>query len=116
VDVTHLHLHVRDRARSIAFYERWFGLRVTSAGHEISFMKGDRDFLLALMDDPTPEPDPQWLHFGVRLDTAEQVHEMAVAMATDGVPIVKPVHEGDALVAFRCADPDRHVIEVYWQP
>lgn len=116
MDVTHLHLHVRDRARSVGFYERWFGLRVASTGQEVSFLKGDRGFLLALMDDPTPEPDPQWLHFGVRLDTAEQVRDMAKAMSNDGVSIVKPVSEGDALVAYRCADPDLHVIEVYWQP
>ena len=49
MDLSHLHLHVRDRARSVSFYRRWFGLRISSDGDDITFMKGDRDFLFALM-------------------------------------------------------------------
>jgi catechol-2,3-dioxygenase len=116
VDVTHLYLHVRDRARSAVFYRRWFGLRLASTGNDIRFLKGDRDVLLALMDDLEPQHDPHGLHFGARLDTSGQVCDMARAMAEAGVPIAKPLSESDALVAFRCADPDSHVIEVYRQP
>lgn len=115
MDVTHLHLHVRDRARSVGFYERWFGLRVVNTSEGISFLKGSRDFLLALMEDPSLEPDPPWLHFGVRLETAGQVRDMLQAMKQVDVPIAKPLSESDELVAFRCVDPDRHVIEIYWQ-
>jgi catechol-2,3-dioxygenase len=116
VDVTRLHVHVRDRARSAVFHRRWFGLRLASTGNDISFLKVDRDLLLALMDDLEPQPDPHWLHFGVRLDTSWQVCDMARAMAEAGVPIAKPLSASDALAAFRCADPDSHVIEVYRQP
>ena len=61
MDVSHLHLHVRDRARAEAFYRRWFGLVTRRTGDEITFMSGDRDFLLALMQDSAPAATTLWM-------------------------------------------------------
>jgi len=94
MDISHLHLHVRDRARSRAFYENWFGLAVKFEEDTITFLSGDRDFLLALSDDTDPPPLPPWFHFGVRL--------------------VRDLVRGDDFASFRCADPDGYVIESYW--
>ena len=114
MDITHLHLHVRDRPRSEAFYRRWFALREISKGGSITFLQGGRDFLFALMDDPAPAAMPAWFHFGIRLDSAADVRTMLAAMEAAGVPIVKPLFESETLVSFRCADPDAYPIEVYW--
>jgi catechol 2,3-dioxygenase-like lactoylglutathione lyase family enzyme len=114
MDIGHLHLHVRDRALAEAFYRRWFGLATKSADDAITFMTGDRGFLLALMGDPAPEPAPPWFHLGVPLDSASHVRNMLAAMRAAGVPIVKPLYEDDTFVSFRCADPDAYAIEVYW--
>jgi catechol-2,3-dioxygenase len=109
----HLHLHVRDRARSEAFYAAWFGMAVQRRGSEISFMTDEREFLLALMDDAAPAPLPAWFHFGMRLASAAEVLALHERMAASAVAIRKPVHQNESLVSYRCADPDGHVIEVY---
>ena len=114
MDISHLHLHVRDRTLAEAFYRRWFGLATKRSDDEITFMTGDRDFLLALMEDPTRASMPPWFHFGIRLDSAADVRDMLGAMQAAGVPIVKPLYEDDTFASFRCADPDAHAIEVYW--
>ena len=114
MDISHLHLHVRDRALAEGFYRRWFGLATKRSDDDITFMTGDRDFLLALMHDPTPAPVPPWFHFGMRVDSAGGVRDLLAAMQAAGVPIVKPLYEDDTFASFRCADPDAHAIEVYW--
>ena len=114
MDISHLHLHVRDRVLSEAFYRRWFGLATKRSDDEITFMFGDRDFLLALMEDPARGSMPPWFHFGIRLDSAGAVRDLLGAMQVAGVPIVKPLYEDDTFASFRCADPDANAIEVYW--
>ena len=116
MDLSHLHLHVADRARSEAFYAQWFGLRVSAHGHEITFMNGDRKFLLALMADPAPEPMPRWFHFGFRIESPDAVAAMLERMAAAQVPIVRPLYRDETFASFRCADPDAYAIEVYWEP
>jgi predicted enzyme related to lactoylglutathione lyase len=113
LDISHLHLHVRDRSRSVAFYRDWFGVATRNEGDTITFMTGDRDFLLALMDDPAPAPAPPWFHFGVRLACFADVRDLYLAMQAARVPIVKPLLELDTIVSFRCADPDGYAIELY---
>ncbi|HEV3239656.1 MAG TPA: VOC family protein [Casimicrobiaceae bacterium] len=115
MDISHLHLHVRDRGLAETFYRRWFRLETKSADDAITFMTGDKDFLLALMHDPAPEPVPPWFHFGVRVESAQRVRDILAAMQATGVPIVKPLYEDDTFASFRCADPDAHAIEVFWQ-
>jgi catechol-2,3-dioxygenase len=115
MDIGHLHLHVRDRGLAEAFYRRWFGLATRSASDAITFMCGDKGFLLALMGDPEAQPAPPWFHFGVRLDSAHGVRDMLAAMQAAGVPIVKDLYEDDTFASFRCADPDAHAIEVFWE-
>lgn len=115
MDLTHLHLHVRDRERSVAFYQRWFGLELLRSGDEISFMKGDRDFLLALADDREPATLPPWFHFGIRQDSAERLRALLTDMQANAVPIVKALYHDEDFASFRCADPDGYAIEVYWE-
>ena len=114
MDISHLHLHVRDRARSRAFYENWFGLAVKFEEDTITFLSGDRDFLLALSDDTDPPPLPPWFHFGVRLDSGDAIESLHRRMQQSGVKIVRDIVRGDDFASFRCADPDGYVIESYW--
>lgn len=114
MDVSHLHLHVRDRVRSEAFYTRWFGLRRTG-GRDITFLAGDRDFSLALAEDAQPGAMPAWFHFGFRLATAPDVRALCAAMRDAGVTIVKALYDDPTITSFRCADPDGYPIEIYWE-
>jgi len=115
MSLRHLHLHVRDRALAVAFYASWFGMQTQRIGSQITFMTDDREFLLALMQDPSPTPMPTWFHFGFRLGSAAAVLALNERMAGSGIAIRKPVYQDESLVSYRCADSDGYVIEVYWE-
>src|ERR1700694_5641328 len=102
MDISHLHLHVRDRALSAAFHRRWFELATKRSDDEITFMTGDRDFLLALTEDPTRASMPPWFHFGFRLDSAGDVRGMPGAMQAAGVVIVKRLLHEAEIASLRC--------------
>ena len=115
MDLNHLHLKVRSVARSKAFYERHFGLREHVWHDDVLFMRDGSGLDLALA--PAPEPDrmPGWFHFGFRLSSAAAVKALHAQLSAAGVPIVEPL-SADAVVSFRCADPDGYSVEVYWEP
>jgi len=114
MDITHLHLNTRDRAQSEAFYREWFGLAIKKKGETITFMEGDCDFLLALMDDRSPGPAPSWFHVGMRMESPDAVHAKHDALVAGGVTITRPMRDEPAIASFRCADPDGYPIEIYW--
>ena len=114
MDITHLHLNVRDLMVSSAFYARWFGLEVRRKEGDVWFLCGDQKFLLVLLKDANPQPSPAWAHFGVARENAGQVLELHDAMLGAGVSMTRPYAQGDTLTSFRAADPDGHVVEVYW--
>ena len=116
MDITHLHLNTKDRPLSEAFYRERFGLAIKKRGDTLTFMKGERDFLLALMDDPAPEPAPAWFHFGMRMESPDAVRAKHDELAAGGVAITRPMRNEPAIASFRCADPDGYSIEIYWLP
>lgn len=115
MDITHLHLHVRDRARAVDFYRRWFALSTQREGDGITFLRGSRDFLLALMDDADPAPPPPWFHFGVAMPSLDALRALHASMQQASVPIAKPWYEEERVASFRCRDPDGYPVEIYWQ-
>ena len=114
--LNHLHLHVASLERAREFYAAWFGLRAHVTHGDILFMRDDAGLDLALA--PSAEPDilPPWFHFGFRLDTAAEVEALHARMAAEGVAIRHPLEAEPDFVWFRCADPDGHLIEIYWEP
>jgi len=114
MDIGHLHLHVRDLPRAIAFYEHWFGLALRREDDGIAFLGGSRSFLLALVADEDPAAPPPWFHFGIPLTSATAVRDFLVRMGAAGVPIAKPLYEDSGFASFRCLDPDGYAIELYW--
>lgn len=115
MELKHLHIHVRKRVLAEQFYRQWFGLTVARRGESLTFMNDDANFDLALMDDPSPQALPSWFHFGFRLATGDAVTSLHERMNIAGVPIVKALYQDESLVSYRCADPDGHGIEVYWE-
>ena len=109
----HLHLHVRNRAASIAFYTRWFGFRVVKTKPDQTHLRDQADFLLVLMDDPAPAPLPVWMHYGFVFETPALVLAAHSEMQTHKVIILKTPYQDDAITVFRCADPDGYVLELY---
>src|SRR5579864_9568787 len=117
MQINHLHLKVRSVAPARAFYARFFGLADHVWHGEMLFMRDEAGMDLALAPAEAPEPLPAWFHFGFRLRDAVAVKALHASMAGAGAPITEPLTTDDeGLTFFRCADPDGHAIEVYWEP
>jgi len=115
LNLNHLHLHVRDREAAERFYAAWMGMKVARRGERLTFMTDAAGFELALMDDRAPAAMPSWFHFGFKLPSAQQVTDLHDRMRASGIVILKPLYQDESLVSFRCADPDRYPIELYWE-
>jgi catechol-2,3-dioxygenase len=111
----HLHLNVRDRPASEAFYATWLGMSVARREERMTFLTDEDGFELDLMDDDQPGPMPSWFHFGYRLPSAEAVVELHRRMSEFGLAIRRPLAQDHSAALFRCADPDGYAIEIYWE-
>ncbi|HLK26881.1 MAG TPA: VOC family protein [Caulobacteraceae bacterium] len=116
MNINHLHLKVRAVEPARAFYARFFGMRDHVWHGEMLFMRDEAGMDLALAPEPAAEPLPAWFHFGFRLGDADAVRALHDRMAAEGAPITEPLTVAEDLTFFRCADPDGHSIEVYFEP
>jgi catechol 2,3-dioxygenase-like lactoylglutathione lyase family enzyme len=114
--INHLHLKVASVERARAFYARFFGLADFVWHGEMLFMRDDAGMDLALAPEPAAAPLPDWFHFGFRLADATAVEGLHDLMAAEGASITEPLTTAGDLTFFRCADPDGHPIEVYFEP
>jgi catechol 2,3-dioxygenase-like lactoylglutathione lyase family enzyme len=114
----HLALPVTDRERSRRFYESYFGFDARPPreydGGVLMLYNAD-GFSLAL--GPTKEQirPPGFLHFGVHLESPDDVRAFRERLVADGVPIVEEWEE-PAYVSVKCRDPDGYVVEAAWEP
>ena len=116
VGFNHLHLNVRDLARSIAFYKAAFGLTVSfSAGPDLIFMKpSDGGHSLALHLVGPDEPVGMaggFQHFGFSLNAADHDRAIAQVERAGGSLVSRGKHDGKHPYAY-VADPDGYVIEL----
>ena len=115
---SHLGLPVRDERRSREFYSAYFGFHPATAQQYADgtvIIRNADGFDLALHPVEHIEPSPAFLHAGFKAATPADVRTLMERMEADGVTIVERNDEAD-YTAFKCLDPDRHRIEVYWEP
>ncbi|WP_430419607.1 VOC family protein [Phenylobacterium sp.] len=116
MQLNHLHLHVVSVDEAAAFYTGHFGFRPHVRQDDGTLFLRDAGGLdLALAAGP-PDNFPPWAHFGFRLDNADAVRSLYARLQAADVTIRHPLDEEPDFVWFRCADPDGHLIEVYWEP
>lgn len=114
----HLGLPVRDAQRSLGFSAGYFGFDPASARtcDDGTLIVSDADgFDLALHPQDEVGPPPAFLHFGFGLDDPDAVRRLLDRMRADGVPTIEADDE-PPYVGFKCADPDGHRVESYWEP
>jgi catechol 2,3-dioxygenase-like lactoylglutathione lyase family enzyme len=117
MDLNHLNLRVRDADACRDFYVRHFGFAPAFEAEGGYFLRNDDGFLLALVPaDPHPAL-PDGLHIGFALDDADAVVAMHRDLTAAGVEATEVEHfEPDSdYVTFRCWDPDRTEIEIFWE-
>ncbi len=113
--LNHLHLHVADIERAASFWCESFGLRRGRRSGDVLFLNDDGGFDLALCEETDPVPLPEPLHLGFRLDSVLEVEQLHDRLLRAGRDLAEPLTEEADLVRFRIADPDGHLVEVYWE-
>jgi catechol 2,3-dioxygenase-like lactoylglutathione lyase family enzyme len=104
--------------RSQLFYATYFGFDPATAQRYDDgtvIIRNADGFDLALHatgDVGAPQP---FLHFGFRAAAAADVRAALSQVRAAGIEITEQDDDPD-LVSFKCADPDGHRIEVYWEP
>jgi catechol 2,3-dioxygenase-like lactoylglutathione lyase family enzyme len=112
----HLALAVRDQERSRRFYERYFDFEAESEPREDGVLiLHARGFSLALGETEEAISLPSFLHFGLGLDSPDEVRAFRDRIGADGVEIVETWDEPD-YVSTKFRDPDGYVVEVGWEP
>ena len=112
----HLHINVRDLARSIRFYREAFGLKVGfSAGKDLIFMVPEtKGHSLALHQVRPDEPVGMaggFQHFGFKLDVNDHDRVVKQVEQAGGKLVSRGKHGGQFPYAY-VADPDGYVIEL----
>ena len=129
ISLTHLALHVRDLAASLAFYERFCGLRCIhrrgepGQGPNVAWLAEpgkEREFILVFISGgPTRSTEGNdFSHLGFALESREAVDAVAARAQAEGC-LVWPAREEPYPVGYYCGlrDPDGIFVEFsYGQP
>jgi catechol 2,3-dioxygenase-like lactoylglutathione lyase family enzyme len=115
--LAHLGLPVADLERSQRFYATYFGFDPSTAQRYDDgtvIIRDSSRFDLALHPCTDVGDLPEFLHFGFRLDRADDVRRLRGALEADGVTITE-YYDEPTLCSLKCLDPDGHRVEVYWE-
>jgi catechol 2,3-dioxygenase-like lactoylglutathione lyase family enzyme len=113
----HLALAVSDQARSMRFYEHWFGFVPEAEPREDGvWILHDADgFSLAIGQIAEPVALPPFFHFGRGGASPDAVRAFRDRVEAERLEIVDWWDEPD-YVSVKFRDPDGYVIEVGWEP
>jgi catechol 2,3-dioxygenase-like lactoylglutathione lyase family enzyme len=117
VDLNHLNLRVRDAAACRDFYVRHFGFEPAFEADGGFFVRNADGFLLAMIPSDPHVELPAGFHIGFGLDAADEVLAVRAELVASGVEVgeLEDLRPGESYVTFRCWDPDRTEIEVFWE-
>ena len=120
VRLTHLGLPVTDLAKSIAFYEKWAGMKVQERPKDPVGIQGARlvqkggNFVISLLEMPVQMalPMPGVMHLGLECTSKAQVDKIAADAKKAGILISGPVDSGPDLgYQTYISDPDGNNLE-----
>lgn len=118
--LSHIGLPVSDLAKSIAFYEKWTGMKALKRPNDPVGLKGarlahpDSDFVISLLEMPVAnaQPMPGVMHLGLDCSTKAQVEKIASDAKKAGILLAGPVDSGPDLgYQTHIADPDGNNLE-----
>jgi len=117
VRLTHIGLPVTDLTKSIAFYEKWAGMKVqekpTTGGIQAARLaqKGS-PFVISLLEMPGALPMPGVMHLGIECATKGAVDKIAADAKKAGILLAAPVDSGPDLgYQAYVSDPDGNNVE-----
>ena len=118
VRLTHLGLPVTDLDKSVAFYEKWAGMklreRVDDNGIRAARLsQKSGTFTLSLLEMPMMRmPMPSMMHLGLNCDSKQQVDKIAADANKAGILVAAPIDSGPQLgYQTYISDPDGNNVE-----
>jgi len=118
--LNHIGLPVTDLAKSIAFYEKWAGMKVQDRPKDPVGIKGARlahakgEFAVSLLEMPMAMalPMPGVMHLGLECTSKAQVDKIANDARKAGILVSGPVDSGPELgYQTYISDPDGNNLE-----
>jgi len=116
--LTHLGMPVTDLDTSVAFYEKWAGMKLQGHLNDPMGVRGARmaqkanGFVLSLLVGPMPMPMPGVMHLGLECATKAEVDKIAADAKAAGILTFGPVDSGGELgYQAYITDPDGNNIE-----
>jgi catechol 2,3-dioxygenase-like lactoylglutathione lyase family enzyme len=113
-------LQVRDIDQSVAFYQRYCGLRIVKDRTDdfrvvwIGWGEDPPKFVLVLLgQDHQDNRQPEYQHIGLAVDSRAEVDEIAARAVADGREVDWPPQDGGPVVGYFCGlrDPDGNMVE-----
>lgn len=117
---THVALQVRDIERSIAFYQKYCGMRVvqdrTDSFRVVWMGWGEQPprFVIVLLGTPYEvNRQPPFQHLGMAVTDRDEVDAVYAQATASGITTVWPPTDGGPIVGYFCgvADPDSNMVE-----
>jgi catechol 2,3-dioxygenase-like lactoylglutathione lyase family enzyme len=119
VGLTHIALPVTDLAASIAFYEKFAGMRVVhrradDGGEVVWISDGTRPFVIVLIQSArVPSPLVPIAHLGVGCASRADVDRLAAQARAEGRPVWGPTDSPPPVGYWALiSDPDHHTLEL----
>jgi catechol 2,3-dioxygenase-like lactoylglutathione lyase family enzyme len=111
--LNHLDLQVQDVARTTAFFERYFGLRVHSnpSSPALVILTDEAGFVLVLQRSQQAQPYPQGFHLGFLLDDVAGVRALHERATNDGIAVSDVIVNGRGTLIYLTA-PEGYFVEV----
>jgi catechol 2,3-dioxygenase-like lactoylglutathione lyase family enzyme len=117
--IRHVHLLVSDHRRSVAFYERAFGMKVGFRDGNILFLhspshRDDLALHLAVTDDEQARVGHQggYEHFGITVTDRNRLDEAISLVVEAGGTLIDRGEHGPGVPYAYVGDPDGYVIEI----
>ena len=115
---THIGLPVSDVSKSVAFYEKWAGMKVTERVEHPFGIKAARlsskgqPFVLSLFEAPAAPSLVGLGHLGMTLASNEDVDKLAADAKKEGIGVIGPEDTGSELgYQVFLSDPDGNNLE-----
>jgi catechol 2,3-dioxygenase-like lactoylglutathione lyase family enzyme len=117
--IRHIHLLVRDHAKSVAFYQSVFGMEVSFSDGDILFLSspGGRDSLalhVVSSEDELAKVGQQggYEHFGISVKDRSRLDDAIALVIDNGGALVDKGEHAPGIPYAYVSDPDGYVIEI----